>query len=517
MILVIDNYDSFTFNLVHYLMELGAEVDVQRNDAVSAAEAMAGGAKGIVLSPGPCTPDDAGITLGLVEACANAKLPLLGVCLGHQAIGQHFGARVVRGGLMHGKTSAIAHDGSGVFEGLPDPFNRHPLSFADRRRRAGATGGERHRRRRCRDGIEAREPADPRGTVPSRKHRQRTGAPAARQFHDAVRARTERRTGMSMTQDEARDRFGAILDGEMGDEEIATFLVALSERGETAEEIAGAAQSLRARLIPVAAPDDAIDVCGTGGDGHHTLNVSTAVSLVVAALGIPVAKHGNRAASSKAGAADTLEALGLDMEAAGRTAERTLGEIGICFLFAKNHHPAMTRIQPIRQRIGRRTIFNLMGPLSNPAGVRRQLIGIARPAYVPIYADAMSRLGSEHTMIVSGDEGLDELSLAGGNEVAHVRGDEWSLARLDARESDLSRASVEAIRGGSPTDNAKALAALLEGEAGAYRDAVLLNAAVALEVAGDTCALPERVARAAEAIDNGAAETLLDRWIAIAR
>ena len=214
---------------------------------------------------------------------------------------------------------------------------------------------------------------------------------------------------------EAVAAFGAMLDGVPSEEEIARFLVALSDRGETAAEIAGAARAMRARLIPIAAPDNAIDVCGTGGDGHHTLNVSTAVALVVAACGVPVAKHGNRAASSKAGAADTLEALGLDMEAAGRTAELTLREIGICFLFAANHHPAMRRIQPIRKRIGTRTIFNLMGPLSNPAHVQNQLIGIARPAYVPIYAEAMARLGTRRSFIVAGDEGLDELSLAGGN------------------------------------------------------------------------------------------------------
>ena len=183
---------------------------------------------------------------------------------------------------------------------------------------------------------------------------------------------------------EAETAFAAMLDGETSDEEIARFLVALSDRGETAQEIAGAARAMRARLIPIDAPANAIDVCGTGGDGHHTLNVSTAVALVVAACGVPVAKHGNRAASSKAGAADTLEALGLDMEKAGRTAEQTLRDLGICFLFAANHHPAMRRIQPIRKAIGQRTIFNLMGPLSNPARVGRQLIGIARPAYVPI-------------------------------------------------------------------------------------------------------------------------------------
>jgi anthranilate phosphoribosyltransferase len=182
-----------------------------------------------------------------------------------------------------------------------------------------------------------------------------------------------------LDESEAEAAFGAMLDGHPSDEAIAAFLVALSDRGETASEIAGAARAMRARLIPVAAPANAIDVCGTGGDGHHTLNVSTAVALVVAACGVPVAKHGNRAASSKAGAADTLEALGLDLDRAHATAEATLADLGIGFLFAGKHHPAMGRIMPIRRRLGRRTIFNLMGPLANPAGVRRQLVGIARP------------------------------------------------------------------------------------------------------------------------------------------
>lgn len=320
-----------------------------------------------------------------------------------------------------------------------------------------------------------------------------------------------------LTEDEAEEIFSAILDGETSDEEIARFLALLSERSETSDEIAGAARALRARLIPIAAPDNAIDVCGTGGDGHHTLNVSTAVSLVVAAAGIPVAKHGNRAASSKSGAADTLEALGLDMEAAGRTAEKTLGEIGICFLFAKNHHPAMGRIQPIRQKLGFRTIFNLMGPLSNPAGVKRQLIGIARPAYVPIYAAAKAKLGTERTMIVSGDEGLDELSLAGGNEVADVHGDTFEMKRVDASLVGVEHAPVEAIRGGDAAHNAKALLALLLGTPGPYRDAVVFNAAASLMVAGAVDSWQDGRAMSVEALDSGKAKLLLERWIEMAR
>ncbi|NBB25373.1 anthranilate phosphoribosyltransferase [Porphyrobacter sp. SLTP] len=320
-----------------------------------------------------------------------------------------------------------------------------------------------------------------------------------------------------LSEAEAEAAFGVLLDGAPSESEIEAFLVALSARGETADEIAGAARALRARLIPITAPDDAIDVCGTGGDGHHTLNVSTAVSLVVAACGVPVAKHGNRAASSKAGAADTLEALGLDMDAAGRTAERTLAEIGICFLFAKNHHPAMARIQPIRLKIGKRTIFNLMGPLSNPAKVTSQLIGIARPAYVPIYAGAMARLGTGKSLIVSGDEGLDELSLAGGNEVAVVTGNAFTMERLDASIAGLPHAPIEAIRGDDATHNAAALKALLMGTPGPYRDAVLLNAAGALTVAGRGSNWTERAAMAGEALDSGAAMGLLERWIEMAK
>ena len=320
-----------------------------------------------------------------------------------------------------------------------------------------------------------------------------------------------------LTAIEAERAFGTLLDGEPSESEIEHFLVALSARGETSDEIAGAAKALRARLIPISAPDNAIDVCGTGGDGHHTLNVSTAVSLLVAACGVPVAKHGNRAASSKAGAADTLEALGLDMDAAGRTAEKTLAELGICFLFARNHHPAMGRIQPIRKRIGRRTIFNLMGPLSNPARVQSQLIGIARPAYVPIYAGAMAQLGTGRSMIVSGDEGLDELSLAGGNEIAVVTGNTVAMRRAFPSDAGLHAAPIEAIRGDDAAHNAAALKALLLGAPGPYRDAVLFNAAGALDVARKGDDWSDRIQLAADAIDSGRARELLESWIGMAK
>ena len=314
--------------------------------------------------------------------------------------------------------------------------------------------------------------------------------------------------------DEAAQAFADILDARASEDEIEAFLIALTARGETMVEIAAAAQAMRDRLVPIDAPEGAIDVCGTGGDGHHTLNVSTAVSLVVAACDVPVAKHGNRAASSKAGAADTLEALGLNMERAGQMAEETLKDLGICFLFAANHHPAMKRIQPIRQRIGQRTIFNLMGPLANPARVKRQLIGIANPAYVPVYADALHHLGTEHARVISGDEGLDELSLAGGNEVAVVDAGGVRYQRISAADARLPEHPVAAIRGGDAAHNALALRKLLQGEPGAYRDAVLFKAAAALVVAGVVENIPEGVEEAAEAIDKGLANALLNCWVA---
>lgn len=316
-----------------------------------------------------------------------------------------------------------------------------------------------------------------------------------------------------LSRDDAAQAFADILDARTSEQAVADFLVALSERGETSLEIAEAARALRARLIPIDAPAGAIDVCGTGGDGHHTLNVSTAVSLVVAATGVPVAKHGNRAASSKAGAADTLEALGLDMDRAGRLAEASLRDLGIAFLFAANHHPAMKRITPIRRQIGKRTIFNLMGPLANPAGVSRQLIGIARPDYVPVYAEALSQLHTDAALVVSGEEGLDELSGAGPSIVESI-GAITLPQRVLPEDAGLPRHPIAALRGGDPAHNAAALRRLLLGEKGAYRDAVLLNAAAALMVAGRVDSLSDGAEEAREVLDNGLANTLLDCWIA---
>ncbi len=308
--------------------------------------------------------------------------------------------------------------------------------------------------------------------------------------------------------------FGQILGGQVPADEVTAFLIDLADQGETADDIAAAAIAMRARMITVNAPAGAIDVCGTGGDGQHSLNISTTVALVVAALDVPVAKHGNRAASSKAGTADTLEALGIDMQKTATGAERTLHEIGIGFFFAQNYHPALAPLAPIRKTIGRRTIFNLLGPLCHPAGITRQLIGVPSPDLVPIYADAAARLGYECLMIVSGDEGLDELSIAGQSRIAMVQGSKVTLSTIGPEDAGLSLRPLAAIKGGDASYNAAALLRLLDGEKGAYRDAVLLNSAAALMVADAVHSWEEGVEEAAEAIDKGLAKALLNCWIA---
>lgn len=310
----------------------------------------------------------------------------------------------------------------------------------------------------------------------------------------------------------AADSFDAMLDGAMADDAIAAFLVTLAERGETAEEIAAAATAMRARMVRVNAPSRAIDVCGTGGDGSHSLNISTAVAIVIAACEVPVAKHGNRAASSKAGAADTLEALGLNLDRAAQTAEATLADLGIAFLFAQAHHPALGRIAPIRKSLGRRTIFNLIGPLANPAGVKRQLIGVPRADLIETYTAALRLLGCERAMVVSGAEGLDEISISGPTHIATI-GFDLPNDVITPEYAGLPRHPAEAIKGGDAAYNAAALRRLLMGESGAYRDAVLLNAGAALVVAGHATTIKDGIEEAAEAIDKGLAKALLDCWV----
>ncbi|MBB4630470.1 anthranilate phosphoribosyltransferase [Sphingosinicella soli] len=319
-------------------------------------------------------------------------------------------------------------------------------------------------------------------------------------------------TDAPLGEEEARGAFDAILNADIEDAEIARFLTGLAERGETVDEIVAAASVLRSRMRPVAAPGGAIDVCGTGGDGAHTLNISTAVAIVIAACGVTVAKHGNRAASSKSGAADVLSALGLDLDLASDTVERSLAEIGIGFLFAAKHHPVMARVAGVRRAIGRRTIFNMIGPLANPAGVTRQLVGVPGRQWVLPIAEALQKLGADAAMVVHGSDGLDELTVTGGTTYTRLSGGRIETGEVTPETAGLSRHAPDAIRGGTPEENAAAMLRLLGGEQGGYRDIVCLNAAGAMIVAGKAHDWATGAALAASALDDGRARALLERW-----
>ncbi len=321
-------------------------------------------------------------------------------------------------------------------------------------------------------------------------------------------------SGASLSREEATSAFDIMMTGEATPSQIGGFLMALRVRGETVEEIAGAVSSMRSRMLRVEAPVGAVDIVGTGGDASGSLNISTASALVAAGAGLSVAKHGNRALSSKSGAADVLMALGVKIDIGPEIIAACIREAGVGFMFAPVHHSAMKHVGPSRVELGTRTIFNILGPLSNPAGVRRQLVGVfARQWLLPV-AETLAALGSESVWVVHGSDGLDEMTLSGPTYVAELRNGAVRSFEVTPDDVGLPQHSPEAVRGGSAEDNAKALRALLEGVPGAYRDTVLLNVAAALVIADRVPTLKDGVTLAADAIDSGRARAALDRLIA---
>lgn len=316
--------------------------------------------------------------------------------------------------------------------------------------------------------------------------------------------------GATLTEAEAEAAFGLIMSGEVTPAQIAGMLMMMRLRGETVAELAGAVRAMRARMTTVAVPRDAIDVCGTGGDAAGTLNVSTAVTFVLAGLGVPVAKHGNRALSSRTGGSDVLTALGVNVEAPLDRLPAILAEAGCVFLFAPRHHSASRHAAGPRVELGTRTIFNLLGPMANPGGVTRQLTGVFDPAWARPMAETLVGLGTTDAWLVHG-HGLDELTVAGENQVVTVTAGALADRIVTPEEAGLPRSPVAAIRGGEAAENAQALLALLQGSPGAYRDTVVLNSAAALIVAGRADTLMEGAAQAAAAIDTGAALAALGR------
>jgi anthranilate phosphoribosyltransferase len=322
-------------------------------------------------------------------------------------------------------------------------------------------------------------------------------------------------TGATLTRDEAAFAFNRMMSGEATPSQMGALLMALRVRGETVEEITGAVTVMRAKMLKVSAPHDAIDVVGTGGDASGSFNISTCAAFIVAGAGVPVAKHGNRALSSRSGAADVLAALGVKIELPPERISRCIYEAGIGFMFAPAHHPAMKHVAATRVELGTRTIFNLLGPLSNPAGVKRQMIGAFSRQWIEPMAEVLKNLGSERVWVAHGSDGLDEITTSGPSYVAALENGEVRTFEITPEAIGLPRAKPEALRGGDAQANAEALLAVLKGKKGPLRDIALLNAAAALVVAGKAKDLKEGAALATRSLDSGEAEGRLDRLIVI--
>jgi anthranilate synthase/phosphoribosyltransferase len=535
VIAVIDNYDSFTYNLVQYLCELGAEVSVFRNDAVTVEALLRLAPAGLVISPGPGGPKEAGISTDAIRAFRD-RIPILGVCLGHQCIGEAFGGRIVHAqALMHGKTSRIRHNGKGIFSMIENPMTatRYHSLAVDRatlprelevcaESEDGEVMGVRHLERPVfgvqfhpesiltQSGMRILENflslIDP-------------SQPVLREFgtiREAIAAVTARK---NLSADGMRDAMRMIMGGEATPAQIASFLTALAMKGETITEIAAAAEVMRqkaTRIVP-RSPEDALDTCGTGGDRAGTFNISTTVAFVAAGAGIPVAKHGNRSVTSRSGSADVLEALGMDLNADTGRVQQALDEAGITFMFAPKFHAAMKYAIGPRREIAVRTIFNILGPISNPAGVRRQVVGVYSEELGETYARVLAESGHKRAMVVHGTDGVDEVSLSAPTIVWDVREGKVKRYLFDPRSAGFEYAPLMALKGGDAAANAEILTGVLSGAPGPARQSVLLNAAFAMVAGGTAQDVRDGVRVAVASVDSGAALSRLKAFLAILR
>ncbi len=553
MILVIDNYDSFTYNLVQYLGELGYAVEVRRNDAITLDEIAAMKPDQIVISPGPGTPDDAGISVDLIKRFYQ-EIPILGVCLGHQAIGQAFGGKVVRAKkIMHGKVSPVEHIQQGIFYNLPSPLTatryhslvvEEPLPdcleitargkdaevMALRHTDYPVVGVQFHPESILTEyghemlrnflQIEASDlgPAKP-APAPAAAETRATPQPVV--IMPIKTAINKVINGESLSPEEAEEVMSQIMTGEATPAQIGAYLTALRMKGETVEEVTGSARAMRRSAVPVkpiTPPDQLVDVVGTGGDGAGTFNISTTAAFVVAGTGQKVAKHGNRAASSKSGSADVLAALGVNLDLAPEQVAEAIDKVGIGFLFAVKHHPAMKHAIGPRRELGVRTVFNILGPLTNPANARSLIVGVYDGNLTEPLARVLGELDCKSAFVFHGHGGLDELTTTGPNKVSRLKAGQVTTETLDPLELGFARAAPTDLKGGTPEENAEITRNILSGrQNGPRRDVVVLNAATALVAAGRAEDVRQGIKLADESINSGAALAVLDKFVAFTR
>lgn len=521
MILLIDNYDSFSYNLYQLIGMVDEDIRVIRNDEMDVEQIRALRPNLIVLSPGPGKPSEAGICMEVVKKLAGV-IPIFGVCLGHQVICEAFGATVTYAKeLMHGKVSEIqVSPQSRLFRGLGTTVKvaryhslaADPETIPEELLITGTTED---------------------GQVMAVEHRKYPVYGV--QFHPEsvltehglimIQNLLKENTNMikeailklarkeDIGYDMAKGAMNEIMSGLATDVQMSAYLTSLSMKGETIEEITASAEEMRNHCTRLLHDMDVVEIVGTGGDGSNSFNISTTSSIVIAAAGVPVAKHGNRAASSKSGAADVLEALGVNITASPEKSAELLKKIGICFLFAQNYHISMKYVAPIRKELGIRTVFNILGPLANPAGANMEVMGVYEEALVEPLAKVLCNLGVKNAMVVYGQDKLDEISMAAPTTVCEVKDGVFNSYTITPEQFGFTRCEKVDLIGGTPQENAAITLAILNGEKGPKRDAVLMNAGAALYVAGKSESLADGIKFAAEIIDSGKAKQKLEEFV----
>ena len=529
MIVLLDNYDSFTYNLYQYIGELYPDIQVIRNDVITVEGLEQLKPEALIVSPGPGYPKDAGISLEAIRHFSG-KIPILGVCLGHQSIAEAFGGKIVKASvLMHGKASKIRFQKDAtLFRHLPEevPCGRyHSLIVEDAsvpeclwvtaRDTDGQIMGLEHKELPI-YGVQFHPESiltqagkqiliNFLNTIPGVSIPDVMQEPPAPK--KALCPYSNRLIEFqNLTQQEAAEAMDIIMSGQATEAQIAEFLTALRMKGETIDEISGLALGMRAKANLVPDSKDAIDIVGTGGDLASSFNISTTASFVIAAAGVKVAKHGNRIVSSKSGAADVLECLGVKIQSTPEQAKACLDTVGVSFLFAQSYHKSMRFVAPVRGQMGVRTVFNVLGPLTNPAQTDYIVLGVYEKKLLSVMAHVLIQIGIQRAMVVYGNDRLDEVSISDSTSVAEVRDGQVLEYELTPEQMGLLRGTKEEIVGGTAQENADITKGILNGSiTGSKRNIVLLNAGCALYTIGKVASVQEGVSLAAEMIDSGKA------------